>query len=194
MAIAKPSHQEPQDGMDEPKYPVQANPSIRETKRVVTVEMFMRALGHFPNQKEQLVLILNAFKYMAFLSMHESWRGDYKREQAELLHTPANRETVENYQFCDNFDTENPDESIDNMRQTPPRANMPSFGAPSHGTVQARNNLQDSYIATAMKVCGPAYNMNKVVLTALQVFHDHLAVGSLADISERKKAFYEQSI
>ena len=58
--------------MNEQNYPVEASPSVREAKRVVTVEMFMMGLGHFPDPNEQLVLIINAFKYMAFLRMHKS--------------------------------------------------------------------------------------------------------------------------
>ena len=75
------------------------------------------------------------------------------------------------------------------MRQTPPRVNIPCFGAPCHSTVQAQNSLQDSCIATAFEVCGPAYNVNEVVVAALQIFHGHLAVGSPADISEQEQAF-----
>ena len=150
-------------------------------------------MRNFPDDDMQIVIIINLFKYMAFLQMWESVRGDYKRLQQELQQTSAT-ETVGNYDFDGNFDLDNPEEDISNMRRTPLWAEMLCFGAPSRGTIQVRNTLQDSCLTTAMEVCHLAYHVQDIVATALEVFHSQLPIGSPPEMSEAQQEYLEQQI
>ena len=57
-------------------YPAGAQWTERESKQVIAAEMMLRMVPHFPYMRIHHVIFVNVFKYMAFLCMQESRRGD----------------------------------------------------------------------------------------------------------------------
>ena len=81
-----------------------------------------------------MVLIVNVFKYMAFLCMQESRRGDHRQEEKAAKEV----QLAGNYQVAKDFDPDDPSQPISVIICTPPglRYNLVSKGA-----TQARNTL-----------------------------------------------------
>ena len=61
--------------------PEGAHWSDHEARRVLAAEMMLREIPHFTWPNVHMVLIVNIFKYMAFLHMQESRRGDHRQEE-----------------------------------------------------------------------------------------------------------------
>ena len=64
------------DGMKH-DYPEGAHQSDQEARRVLAAEMMLWEIPHFSQPKVHTVLFVNVLKYMAFLQMQESMRGDW---------------------------------------------------------------------------------------------------------------------
>ena len=57
-------------------YPEGAHQSDQEARRVLAAEMMLWEIPHFSQPRVHTVLFVNVLKYMAFLRMQESKRGD----------------------------------------------------------------------------------------------------------------------
>ena len=134
-----------------------------------------------------MVLIINVFKYMAFLPMQESRRGDHGQEEK----TAKEVQMAGNYQVAKDFNLDDPSQPISAITHTPPgwRYNLVSKGA-----TQARNTLWGPCIQTAMNVSTPSHDPVIIVEAALKVFHRDLHVGSPTGISERAQERIEDYI
>ena len=134
-----------------------------------------------------MVLIINVFKYMAFLHMQESRRGDCRWEEKAAKEV----QMAGNYQVAKDFDPDDPSQPISAITHTPPG---PRYNLVSKGATQARNTLEDPCIQTTMNVCAPSYDPVIIKEAALKVFHGDLCVGSPTGISERAQERIEDHI
>ena len=64
------------DWQHESDYPEGADKTNYESRWVLAAEMMLREIPHFRQPNVHTVLIVNIFKYMAFLCMQESIWGD----------------------------------------------------------------------------------------------------------------------
>ena len=133
------------------------------------------------------MLIVNIFKYMAFLHIQESIRGDRRQEEKAAKEVQMAR----NDQVSKDFNPDDPSQPISAITQTPPG---PRYNLVSKGATQARNTLEDPHIQTAMEVCAPSFDPVIIVKVALRVFHGGLHVGSPTGISQRAQERMEDHI
>ena len=149
--------------------------------------MMLWEIPHFSQPKFHTVLFINVFKYMAFLQMQESKRGNWQCEEK----APQQLQTTGNYQVAKDFDPSDPSQPISAITHTPPG---PKYNLISKGYTQAQNTLEDPSIQMAMDVCAPSYDPVVIVEVALRVFHGDLHIGSPPDINEREQENIEDHI
>ena len=134
--------------------------SDQEARRVLAAEMMLWEIPCFSQPEVHLVLFVNVFKYMAFLWMQKSRRGDCRQEEKATKEV----QMAGNYQVAKDFDPDDPSQPISAITWTPP--------GPRYNLVtQARNTLEDPCIQTVMNICAPSYNPIVIVEVALKVFH-----------------------
>ena len=147
----------------EDDYPHCADKSKWEARWVLAAKMFVRYIPHFPKGELQAVLTVNIFKYMAFLRMQESIRGDWRWEEKE-----QNQMWVAgNYQVRKDYNPDDPSQPISAITCTAPGQDYPKFDMISKGATQARNMLEDPCIQMAMEVCAPTFDPVIIVEAAL---------------------------
>ena len=67
--------------LSEADYLESADWSDQEASRVLAAEMMLWEIPHFSQPEVHLLLSVNVFKYMAFLQMQESRRGDHRWQE-----------------------------------------------------------------------------------------------------------------
>ena len=137
--------------LNEADYLESADRSNWEARRVLAAEMMLWEIPHFSQPEVHLVLFVNIFKYMAFLWMQESRRGDHRQQEK----TAKEVQMARNYQVAKNFDPDDPSQPISAITHTPPGLR---YNLVSKGFTQAQNTLKDPYIQTVMNICAPSYN------------------------------------
>ena len=149
--------------------------------------MMLREIPCFTQPNMHTMLIVNIFKYMAFLHMQESIRGDKRQEQKAAKEV----QMAGHYQVAKGFNPDDPSQPISAITHTLPG---PRYNLVSKGATQVRNMLEDPCIQTAMNVFAPSYDPVIIVKAALKVFHGELCVGSPSGISERAQERMEDYI
>ena len=174
--------------LNEADYPESADQSDWEARRVLAAEMMLWEIPHFFQPEVHLVLFVNVFKYMAFLWMQESRRGDCRWQEKAAKEVQMAGNYTSGQSLWPHSDLSQP---ISAITCTPPG---PRYNLVSKGFTQAQNTLEDPCIQTVMNVCAPSYNPVVIVEVALKVFHGDLCVGSPTDIGERSQERIEDHI
>ena len=104
------------DQQHESDYPEDADKTDHESRWVLAAEMMLREILHFRQPNVHTVLIINIFKYMAFLHMQESIRGDRRQEEKAAKEVQLAR----NYQVSRDFNPDDPSQPISTITHTPP--------------------------------------------------------------------------
>ena len=90
--------------------------SDQEARRVLATKMMLWEIPHFSQPEVHLVLFVNVFKYMAYLWMQESRRGDHRWEEKAAKEVQMAR----NYQVAKDFDPDDLSQPISAITHTPP--------------------------------------------------------------------------
>ena len=144
-------------------------------------------IPHFSQPEVHLVLFVNVFKYMAFLWMQESRRGDHRWQEKAAKEVQMAR----NYQVAKDFNPDDLSQPISAITHTPPGLR---YNLVSKGFTEAQNTLKDPCIQTVMNICAPSYDPVVIVEAALKVFCGQLHVGSPSDIGKRSQERMEDHI
>ena len=149
--------------------------------------MMLWEIPHFSQPEVHLVLFVNVSKYMAFLWMQESRRGDHRWQEKAAKEVQMDG----NYQVAKDFNPDDPSQPISAITHTRPGLR---YNLVSKGFTQAWSNLEEPFIQTVMNICAPSYDSVVIVEAALKVFHGELCVGSHIYIVERSQERMEDHI